>query len=703
MSTVPTLSPALAQLLAQAANAPAVQIVQPPTAISALPAGSIIEAVIMSSQPKVQAAHPTQTPAPSTTTPPINFTPNITMQTGVGIITARTPIQLPEGTRVELEVFRAANNQVSARLISVNNVSIQSARLLTSQNAAPNLQNPALVPQNDVLKAPILPVGQALTPAGPIGLSSLGPISAFVILSSPTTPQTTQSASILGTPTGTVSSLTATGAPVVQINTPQMKGQVQLSVNANMPIGTLVKFEVTTQTSTQTGAISGPPTPPSAIQPNSPPGIQGTRQSALPPISTQATPIGQTNLAPAGQLGAAPSALQQPGSLQSSIPFQLFAGSELTVRLTAVQIKGAQNPQYVTDQFGSLTRQPALASPAQANTTTTALQPPGLTLPGPKGLPPAAPTPPQTVQPASILGTLTGTVSSLSATGAPVVQIDAPQMQGQVQLNLRANIPIGTLVTFEVTAQSPTQTGAASGPPSPFATLPLSGPAGASVGWPTIVEALTLLQRTDPAAAQQLAQSIPDGGARTTVAVLAFVHAVRTGDPRQWPGDANLRAIERTSPRGAHLAAQLSGEVSELAARTRDVGGEWRSIPIPWNAEGRIERINLITQREDAQEKKGGKEKGSKGIRFLINLDLSRLGSMQLDGMFRKEVQTFDMMIRTKKILADNMRRDLTGMFANTNAAMGLKGGLTFQVMRRFPDPVGKENSISQPKPGLWA
>ena len=586
------------------------------------------------SNPQSQPQPPAQTPR----APALTVTPNLALQTGAGVITARAPIQLPEGTRVELEVVRTANNQVSTRLIAVNGLQVQGARPLPVQNPAPTVQNPAPTgqppAQNPPLTAQTLPPGHAWTPAGPVQLATLGPISAFVILGSP--------------------------------------------------------------------APSGAENP---LQPGAQPGQTGQQAGVKAPQTGPQTPA------------LAPGPLGQPATQPTltAPTFQLFTGGDLAVRLTTVQMPGGVTPQTAPPiappapgPLGQPVAQPSLAVPTPAQgaapTAPSLAQPqPGLILPGPQGLLPAAPVPPQTVPPVPVLTTLTGKVTALSPTGAPLVQIDTPQVQGQIQLNARANVPVGTVVTFEVTAQNPPQTGAAAAPPNPISAMPLSGPAGANASWPTLSESLAILQRTDPQAASQLAQSIPDGGPRTAVALIAFVQALRTGDPRQWPGDANLRAVERTGPRGMHLATQLSGEVSEMAARARDVGGEWRSVPIPWNADGCVERITLVTRREEPQDEESKKQSGGKDTRFLINSDLSKLGSMQLDGIFRKETRGSDLMIRTKETLPDHMRRDLTGMFASSNAAMGLKGGLTFQVVKKFPDPVASSESSALDKPGLWA
>ena len=84
---------------------------------------------------------------------------------------------------------------------------------------------------------------------------------------------------------------------------------------------------------------------------------------------------------------------------------------------------------------------------------------------------------------------------------------------------------------------------------------------------------------------------------------------------------------------------------------------------------------------------------------LVINLDLSRLGPLQLDGMFRKESRGFDLMIRTKQPLPDPLRLELTALFGTSTSAMGLKGGLSFQVVKRFADPLGDTGH----KSGLWA
>ncbi len=418
---------------------------------------------------------------------------------------------------------------------------------------------------------------------------------------------------------------------------------------------------------------------------------------ALPAVG--ATPPAQTPAQPPVQ--AAP-----PQTTLASLP--VGAGSELALKIVSVQLPGAAPvaapPPPPLVQAPALQPQaPAAPQPSTPPSASTApaLAPsppsqPGLILAGPQGLPAAAPQPPAVVQPAAPLATTTGTVIA-NVDSIPVVEIEGRQ----VQLNTRANLPVGTKIVFDVTGTTPPRIGAPLPLPLPASAVPLTGPAGFATGWPTLLESASVLQRSDPVAAQQLAQAIPDGGPRTAAAVISFVQAMRSGDARQWPGDATLRALERTGPRGTQLAATLSGEVAELATRARDTGAEWRALPIPWNTGGEIDRVALITRREgegDSDETKG--KKGG-GTRFLIDVNLSRLGPMQLDGMFKNEIRAFDMVLRTKEALPDDMRRDLLGLFTEANGAMGLKGGLSFQVTKKFADPLNVGNLPD--KPGLWA
>ena len=405
--------------------------------------------------------------------------------------------------------------------------------------------------------------------------------------------------------------------------------------------------------------------------------VGATAIGGTPAASTNPTPT--TPRAPITP-GATPPALATAGATPS--PTAPGSGTGLGAGQTTLQNTIQSSPQG-----------PGSTLPTGGTAQT------GIRLVGVQGwsAPPFA-TPVQT-QPSPVQLALLGTITNHSTTAQPTIQTAA----GTIQLASPANLPPGTTVTLEVLAQSTPRADAASAAPPPStSTLPFT--AGAAP-WPTLTEALQVLQRSDPQAAQMLANTLPNGGPRTIVAAMSFIQSMRSGDIRQWPGDNNLRALERTGPRGANLARTLSGEVAQLSVQSRETAGEWRTTPLPWNAQGQIEKINLITRREDPDDEDDEKDekKGGTGLRFLLDLELSQLGALQLDGMVHEDTKGFDMMIRSHEKLDDDIRRDLTGLFIAANQAVGLTGGLTFQVTPKFADPIGSSEPLKLEKEGVWA
>jgi hypothetical protein len=611
-------------------------ILAPPAAVAALPAGATLEGVVLPPPPQPPAAADAAADARAADARAV-----VTVRTPAGDVTLRLPLPLPPGSDVELQVVRASPDQATVRLVAVNDQ--PAAQVLAQLRQAATAPTPVTPPpaQQTLPPATVLPPANAWTPQGPVALPALGTVSAYVIQGAPPvilpSPVTTPATAGGVPPAAPPFTLSTGGALAIRITAVQLPAQG--AATAPLPAATPVLS--TPVLSTLLSSAPGPSAPLTAPAPTTPAPVI---QTALSPPTPPNPPVGP---------------LAQP------------APPSPPVAVIDAPIIPTGTP---------LTSQPAVV------------------VAGPQGLPPPPPIPPLTVQNDLPQAVLTGVVQRSTPNSPPVIVTAL----GEIQLNVRANLPVGTRVTFEVALQLPPQPGGAP-PPLPLAALPLSGPpSGATtVGWPNVSEALVQLQRADPAAAAQFAEAIPDGGPRTTVAIIAFAQAMRSGDSRAWPGDANLRALESTGPRGAHLARQIGDEVQALATRAGDGGGsEWRALPVPWNADGRIDRIILITRREGEAEDAGNGKKGrGGGTRFLVNLDLSRLGPLQLDGMFRKDSRGLDVVIRTHRPLADDLRLALTGVFGASTSAMGLTGAVSFQVVRKFPDPVGQ----APDKLGLWA
>jgi hypothetical protein len=80
---------------------------------------------------------------------------------------------------------------------------------------------------------------------------------------------------------------------------------------------------------------------------------------------------------------------------------------------------------------------------------------------------------------------------------------------------------------------------------------------------------------------------------------------------------------------------------------------------------------------------RGGKDQGQEH-RFVVDLDLSRLGRLQMDGLVQRADKRFDLILRMETPFSSEMRRDITQLFIGTIEAIGIKGGVTFQGGGRF-------------------
>ena len=131
-------------------------------------------------------------------------------------------------------------------------------------------------------------------------------------------------------------------------------------------------------------------------------------------------------------------------------------------------------------------------------------------------------------------------------------------------------------------------------------------------------------------------------------------------------------------------------EETTTATRT----GEWRGTLIPLYSEEGLQQVRLFT-RKLSDENDDDNENKPKGTRFLIDVNLSKVGRLQLDGIVEKADKRLDMIIRTSNKLPDPMRQDLMQIFIKANEIVGMNGGMSFQAAPdAFIDP--KPDSVPQ-------
>lgn len=286
----------------------------------------------------------------------------------------------------------------------------------------------------------------------------------------------------------------------------------------------------------------------------------------------------------------------------------------------------------------------------------------------------AAPVQPQT----------TGVVAGTSAQGRPLLQTPV----GLLAIQVRAPLPIGAQFTIELLSphQSPLTIGAR---PEP---IPLTQT------WPYLEEALQLLpENAAPAttaggtASAAAPGQIPRPGPNLTSSVLFFLSALSGGNAGTWlQGLLTSRGRESIEGQGrGDLLTRLMQDFTQLGRLTDVAGPDWRFVPIPLYDGNQLHQLRLFL-RQHRKPPDDERDDRAEATRFIVEVRLSQLGDLQLDGLIKQK--RFDLMLRTRQALPPSMRQRITEIFGSANSAAGYLGNVGFQASEDWvPMPLAND------------
>lgn len=301
------------------------------------------------------------------------------------------------------------------------------------------------------------------------------------------------------------------------------------------------------------------------------------------------------------------------------------------------------------------------------NLRITAFQPPPGASPQATGTIPPPPPGGSLIPGDSISGVVIGRASQ---SGNPIVQTHS----GSITVSTQTPVSTGTIITFDILSQTPPA--AATGVYPGTHASPLSAMLGGN--WPGLEEAVSALQEINPSAARQLIHAaLPRPGLTMSANILFFLAAITSGDLRGWIGDGPARILLKNRPDLFNRLRDDLGRLRTIADEPR--AGDWRTFLIPFHNDNAIEQIRLFKRTAGEQPEDDGEE-GRKGTRFILDLELSRLGRLQIDGLVYEKEKRLDLIVRTENKLATKMQNDIRNIFENANGVTGLKGRIVFQA-----------------------
>jgi len=251
-------------------------------------------------------------------------------------------------------------------------------------------------------------------------------------------------------------------------------------------------------------------------------------------------------------------------------------------------------------------------------------------------------------------------VTATTNAGHPVLQTPV----GTLTLEVQAQIPVGSRVVFELV-------------PGALPRETANLPASLARAWPDVEEAVRVLQESTPPGATPPA-AIPQPGPKLASGLLFFLAALSGGDMSRWLGGQAVQTLKTAGRDG--LIARLGQEFGQLSRPVESGGADWRLFLIPLVDGSQVQQIRFFERHGSRGHGAGDDQSEGDSTRFILEVELSRVGDMQIDGLVRGK--RFDLMLRTRRLLPDVMRHDITAIFSDANEAAGFVGSIGFQASR---------------------
>ncbi|HLG87234.1 MAG TPA: hypothetical protein VKZ79_08560 [Alphaproteobacteria bacterium] len=413
----------------------------------------------------------------------------------------------------------------------------------------------------------------------------------------------------------------------------------------------------------------------------------------VPTLSTPAQPAAQQQPAP---LSSPTPTTSQPGAIEPSLAQATLQAEAVAVSILSIAEGAAATPPLAGTPILEAPALPAsgsVGSSANRSSDLTGLSsalaaqlPPDdpalLIAPGPTsgvGIPTEeeasismrvlAVVPPDAPMPLVPPGAIVATVEGSTLAGQPILQSDGHNLV----VDGRASIAAGTRIILDPIVSTSAR-GAALPPP-------LDPIAGHS--WPALAAALPALASTHSALSEMMRLAIPQEGPLLGPVLLLFAASLRRSDVRGWLGDGPLNELQRAGH--DDLVQALRSDFERASQQSSQALGDgWHTLPIPIFAEGMMSRVQLHLRRyKSSGDKDGSGQEGDQNdVRFIVEAEPSATGPVQLDGLVRRPRDApaaLDLIVRSQMPLAPEMRNDIMGLFSNSLAVTGLKGGIVFQ------------------------
>lgn len=271
----------------------------------------------------------------------------------------------------------------------------------------------------------------------------------------------------------------------------------------------------------------------------------------------------------------------------------------------------------------------------------------------------------------AVAGRTVGTVIGFTDQDLPILSLMRSGLGGQpmqyaVLPTRDPNMTVGSLVSFSIADKLPQHSF------KPFSALSDSA-------WPYLEEALEFqaaqgTRITNPISSLQAMLPQAQNPAQMVSSTLFLLAALTGGNVGTWLSTSIANSLRQAG--GGRLLEALQDDFSNLARMISEPGGQdWRMLSVPLMDQSVLTKANLFAREFYEEDSETGQRQ--KLMRFVVDLDMSRMGDVQIDGLIRE--QRLDMILRTEKEIGEPARQALRQRYTDLIAQTGYAGDLSFQ------------------------
>ncbi len=156
--------------------------------------------------------------------------------------------------------------------------------------------------------------------------------------------------------------------------------------------------------------------------------------------------------------------------------------------------------------------------------------------------------------------------------------------------------------------------------------------------------------------------------------LLFFLAAMQKGNVNAWLGNDIREVLEATGKHNLLVALKDEVEGGRMSALDT-VGSAWKGTTVPYLDGDKLQQFRFYVHDDPRQQQKNQSQRDM-ARRFLIDVSLTRLGPIQIDGLVNQ--RKLDLIVRTVNSLPEELRHDLRLRFTHAMEEVRYTGSLVF-------------------------